>query len=317
MRRPAVRARASIVRDVRLGKVEVGRIGRVAHDALDIELLELGDRLGRRLAVERRHVELVEREAEDVHVLQHPLLLDRLGDVDEAVLHAPAAQDLRRRHLVLRGDLDDRRLIESLAVAQRAVRLHLDALLLEELDGVLAVEEGVDLDLVDGWRHRRALHQLLEVLHRVVGHAERTNLPGFLRLLQLLVGGHVLARHRPVDAVEVNVVCPQVLERLLELRLHGFGTVVNRGRPHLGRQEELVARHAARCDPIADGGLVGVKLGAVKEAVAALDGQLDTVGRVRLIRWWRWRPASRAARAGRNHADLVGAIPCAHGTGVN
>eukprot|EP00965_Chrysotila_dentata_P037591 1250853-Pleurochrysis_carterae.AAC.4 len=36
-------------------------------------------------------------DATDLHVLAHSLFLDRLGDVDEFVLHTPAAEHLRRR----------------------------------------------------------------------------------------------------------------------------------------------------------------------------------------------------------------------------
>ena len=55
-------------------------------------------------------------------------------------------------------------------------------------------------------------------------------------------------------------------------------------RPHLGREEELRARHARLGDRLADRRLVAVELGAVEEAVSKLQGAGDTVGRVDCLR---------------------------------
>ena len=95
--------------------------------------------------------------------------------------------------------------------------------------------------LRSGCRHAH----LLVVFHGVIRHAERADLARGLGLLQLEVGLHVLARHRPVDGIQVEVVGAQLLERPLKLRLHCFGAGMDGSCPHLAC-DELHERGGAR-----------------------------------------------------------------------
>ena len=64
---------------------------------------------------------------------------------------SPAARGrthLGHGDLVLLGNLGNLLIVHLLAVAKRAVSLNLDALLLEKVNRLLAVEEGVHLNLV-------------------------------------------------------------------------------------------------------------------------------------------------------------------------
>ena len=141
------------------------------------------------------------------------------------------------------------------------------------------------LDLVDCWHHGgTASHQLLKVLDGVVGDAERADEACLLRLLELLVRLHVFAGDWPVDAVQVDVVGAEVGEGLLELRLDGLRTGMDRSGPALAGDEELGPWDAAIRNPLADRFLVRVKLCAVKEAVAELERSSYTVRRVDRVR---------------------------------
>ena len=91
----------------------------------------------------------------------------------------------------------------------------------------------------------------------------------------------VLARHRPVDQVEVDVVEPESLEARLE---GGQGRVVALLRvPQLGGDEDVLAGQARGGERRADAGLVAVGGGGVDVAVAGvkrlLDDPLGVLGR--------------------------------------
>ena len=80
--------------------------------------------------------------------------------------------------------------------------------------------------------------------------------------------GNVLAWHRPVHKIQVKVVRLQISQRLLHLGSHSSFSFVDRCRPHLGREKQLLPRYAALPQRLAHHRFIVVKLGAVKEAVA-------------------------------------------------
>ena len=115
-------------------------------------------------------------------------------------------------------------------------------------------------------RHADALHQAL-----LLGFLERE--PVVDALLRI---------HGPVNEVEVGV-RPQLLHRRLDVLQHH---VVRVGlppalgfRPDLGRDMDLVARHARVLDRASDVGLVLVEPGRVDVAVANFNCFLDDVVR--------------------------------------
>eukprot|EP00962_Isochrysis_galbana_P002172 scaffold566_cov115-Isochrysis_galbana.AAC.2 len=160
------------------------------------------------------------------------------------------------------------RILEGLAVAQRAVGLHRAPDRSEEGQGLLPEQKRIDLNLVDCRANLGAAgHQLQVVLFAIIGHSDRADLASGLRLLELQVCRHMLGRHRPVDAVQVEVVCAEVGERALQLRLHCLGPFGDGGRPDLGGEEDLVARNTAPRNALAHRLLVRVELSAVDKAV--------------------------------------------------
>mmetsp|Transcript_23155 Transcript_23155/g.70938 ORF Transcript_23155/g.70938 Transcript_23155/m.70938 type:complete len:203 (+) Transcript_23155:724-1332(+) len=197
------------------------------------------------------------------------------------MLDAPATENLCRRLSKLGRNLDDSGVLKSLAITQRAIRLKLTPDRLEEGDGLLAVEERVDFNLVDGWHYSDPrVNELLVVFLGVVGHADAADKPSFVRLLELLVRLYMLSGHGPVNAVEVEVARAEVRERLRKLRLYSLGPGMDRAGPYLGGEVQLSTRHARTRDPLAHGLFVCVELSAVDEAVAEPDGRLDALSGV-------------------------------------
>src|SRR5690349_135179 len=97
----------------RLGRGERLRVG-----ADPVALVERAD---------GAHLLVVELEAEDVEVLGDSLGRHRLRDHDVAELEVPADHHLTRGLAVPLRDLDDRGVVEHLALRQRAPRLGGDA----------------------------------------------------------------------------------------------------------------------------------------------------------------------------------------------
>src|SRR5207247_437574 len=77
--------------------------------------------------IEPRHVLPLQLEIEDTTVLSNPIRADRFRNADEPVLQAPADENLSRRPSVLRGDLSDDPMAESVSTREGAVRLPVNA----------------------------------------------------------------------------------------------------------------------------------------------------------------------------------------------
>ena len=105
-------------------------------------------------------------------------------------------------------------MVHGLPVPEGSVGLQHDALGSEVVDGVLAVEEGVDFDLIHGGPRRYpGVEELLVIFHGVVRQPDVTYLPLPLQFLQSFVSLDVLSRHRPVYQVEIDVVRAEIGER--------------------------------------------------------------------------------------------------------
>mmetsp|Transcript_27930 Transcript_27930/g.91091 ORF Transcript_27930/g.91091 Transcript_27930/m.91091 type:complete len:228 (+) Transcript_27930:100-783(+) len=157
--------------------------------------------------VERRHLLRRELEAEDVHILRHPLGSDRLWERHVPVLHGPAHQNLRSRDAVPRGRRLQRGVVEAERARERGVGDQADATRRAEgLDLVLS-QKGVQLNLVGGWHHARArrIDQLLQVGDAKVAHPDAPRESEPLRLLECEpVLDPLLRVDRPVNQVEVG-----------------------------------------------------------------------------------------------------------------
>lgn len=83
--------------------------------------------------------------------------------------------------------------------------------------------------------------------------------------------------HRPVHQIQIEVVQPQILQTQLQVLLDPVGVRA----PQLGRHEEVLPRHDAGvnglADSLADSLLVLVAEGRVDVAVAHFDGVKDCI----------------------------------------
>src|SRR6267378_3423485 len=104
--------------------------------------------------------------------LSNPLRSDGLRDHDEAMLQAPADEDLRGGPPVLCGDFRDHRVLEAASSGERAVCLQLDAMLLTILEEVTLVQERMEFDLLHRRRNRRGRQELLQVRNGIIAHAD-------------------------------------------------------------------------------------------------------------------------------------------------
>jgi hypothetical protein len=97
-----------------------------------------------------RHRCLVELEVEQRRVLDDARIVSRLGQHDEALLNAPTQQHLRRCPPDRLSDCGYDRVLQALSAGEGAIRLHNDVGSLTELDRRPSLQEGRQLDLVDG-----------------------------------------------------------------------------------------------------------------------------------------------------------------------
>ena len=81
-------------------------------------------------------------------VFDHARRVHRFGEIYEAELDDPPPEHLRGGAAVCLGDGPDGGVREPLPLGERTVCLDYDARLLEVFDRLLAVQEGVHLDLV-------------------------------------------------------------------------------------------------------------------------------------------------------------------------
>ncbi|EGX93195.1 DNA double-strand break repair and VJ recombination XRCC4 [Cordyceps militaris CM01] len=211
------------------------------------------------LPAQRRHVlDLLGGELELGHELQHaahPLGAARRRERHDALVETPAQADLGLADAVLLRQRRPRRVHGPAAGTdqrrQRAVRRDRDAVPPVKREQVHAVvlQVRVELNLVDGRHHLGRLEDRLQVLRQEVGHANR---PGPARGLDRLhLGPFLLQRRagalgepRPVQQIEIDIVDAELLEGRVKVRLR----VRLFQRRQLGRNVELLARHAALFD---------------------------------------------------------------------
>src|SRR5438552_4773068 len=228
--------------------------------------------------IEPRHVLPLQLEIEDTTVLSNPIRADRFRNDDEPVLQAPADENLSRRPSVLRDDLSDDRMVESVSTREGAVRLQLNAFALAELEQRPLVQEGMKLDLVHGgWDGRRG-EQFLQVANRVVADPDRAGESLVADLLQRLPGFLPQARHGPVDQVQVDVVEAELAATLLERPQRRLVAVVVV--PELRRDEDLFPRDPALPDRGPEIPFVPVELRGIEMAVPDFEGVCDRLARL-------------------------------------
>ena len=165
------------------------------------------------------HLVLRELEPEHVEVLCHPLAPDRLGDRDDPTLDEPAQHDLRRRRAVDGSDRTEEWIGEQvvLTFGETAPRFDLHPVGRHQLLVTWALEEGVDLDLIDGRDDVVVLDEVDEPVGVEVGDADRSDQT---LVEQSLHGppGAVVVAERLMDQIQVHTFQPEPVERPLEGR---------------------------------------------------------------------------------------------------
>src|SRR2546426_12536451 len=131
-------------------------------------------------ATEQIHVVAVQVEIEDGSVLPNPIGMDGLRDQDESMLKAPPNQDLRRRPIVPRSNFGDDPVRQAGSPGGGAVCLKLDFPFAAELEQLLLIQEGMELDLVLGWCERCRREDFLHMSIRVCAQSERMSDAFFL-----------------------------------------------------------------------------------------------------------------------------------------
>ena len=221
--------------------------------------------------VERGHFLVGQGEVENLAVLLESLAVSRLHDHDHIPLHAPAQKHLRRRAPHAFGDLLHTSVREMPAGAERAVRLDRHLALLARVEQFPPVLERAELHLIHDRRGLGDRHQLVELAHAEVRNTDRARVAAFTRTFHPGPGPGRSAL-RPVDDVEVDLLDAKPFQAPLRLGLR----VLPR-RIELGRDEDLLARHAAVAKGAADARLVAVCLRGVDMAVAELQRPADRV----------------------------------------
>lgn len=205
----------------------------------------------------------------------------RLGEDDVALGGVPVEEDLRGGLAVLLSKLANDGVLELVATCERRVGLDGDAVLAADVDEVLALEEGVDLNLVDSGDNRGLGHELLEVVDTEVGDTNGADLAEALGSLKSSPGGNalLLVVRGGVDEVEVEVVELELLKGVAEGVEGSFVAVVSI--PELGGDEDLATGSASLLEPLLQGAaaslLVGVSGCRVDVAVSGIEGGDDSL----------------------------------------
>lgn len=226
------------------------------------------------------HLVGAEFEVEQRDVLEDAFRSGGFGDRHAADLHLPPQNHLRGRLPAGLRDRENNRVVQLLALAQRAPRLGHDAVTGIVGPRGLALEMRVQLDLIHGRCDAGLADQRGNVLGREVRDADRLGPPLLAELDQRLPGLDEQAplRARPVDQVEVDIREAQALQALVEgaPRLVAPLAIV----PELRGEEDLLPRDARIADAAADTGLVAVDGGGIDQAIAGLERPTDEVRRL-------------------------------------
>lgn len=246
-------------------------------------------------------------EGKHPQIVAQSLLLGAGGDGHNVLLNYPSQENLARTDSVFLGQRGQQR-VEWPAAGfdngqERPVGCEFDVFVFVICHQISVLQVWMELDLIDSGPNFGSLEDRLEVWLEEVADTNTLRLPTrghlfHLRpfLLELGVGIVTFGEERRMDQIEVDIVQPQ----LLQTRVDGAGDILNVGN-HFGGDEELVARHAALLDGIAQLLFGIVDLGAVQVRVSRLDRQLGGIDQFLVL--WRIRVRLVPCRA-RAIADL-------------
>jgi hypothetical protein len=158
--------------------------------------------------------------------------------------------------------------LETTTTSERRPRLDLHSQPGHQSVVLAALVERIRLDLVDRGSHAVVQVQVEEAVGVEVGHPDSPDQAIGVDLLHR-VPGAVVVPERLVDQVEVEVVQAEPPERAIELPAgHLDAGALD---PHLGGDEQVLARDATTSDRATDRGLVAVRRRRVDCAVPDLE----------------------------------------------
>src|SRR5699024_727399 len=218
-------------------------------------------------------------EVEDLEVGADPLGCDRLGDDHVAELHVPAQQNLRGGAPVLAGDLDDRRVVEELAVPQRAPGLDGDVVRCGKITQLLLDQQRVQFHLVDHRGDPTLFHDPFQMCRLEVAHPDRTHPPFGVQAFQGLPCLHVqvTVRQGPVDEIQIELVHTHTFTACVEGSEGGVVALVRVG--ELGGAAHLLTPHPRPAQSLTHPHVVSVGGSGVDTAITGFQGGHDRVDR--------------------------------------
>lgn len=244
-------------------------------------------------------------EGKHPQVIAQSLLLGAGGDGHNTLLNHPSQEYFAGTDRIFLGQRGQQRVKWSATGfgdgQERPVGCEFDVLVFVICHQVSVLQVRMELDLIDGWPNFGSLEDRLEVWLEEVADPDALRLPTCGHLFQLRpflleLGIVTFGEERRVDQVEVDIVQPQ----LFQTRIDGGRDICDVGN-HLGGDEELVTRHAALLDGVAQLLFRVVDLGAVQVRVSRLDRQLGGIDQFLVL--WRIRIRLVPCRA-RAIADL-------------
>ena len=177
------------------------------------------------------------------------------------------------------GDGRQYRIAQHLAIGKRHVRGDGDALLFQVGGQRAALQVGRQFDLVGGdfafADHGDGLLGQRDVEIRDADPARQSLRLGVGQRRHEFGQCDTVVRRRPVDQGQVDLVDAQLGQAVAQTWQQGVAAII--GGPDLGGDEDVVARHSALDDGLADFGLVAVDLGGVDGAIAQFEGAADRV----------------------------------------
>ena len=138
-------------------------------------------------------------EVEHIEILYHSFFANRLGQDHDAALRQPAEYHLGNALLVLRCDCAQRWILEDVIPPLRKwrPRLRLNSIGLQELLGVMLLQERIDFDLIDCRDHPVVQQEIHDAVRMKVSDANRPDFAPHCTSLPWRATRHT--RHQMVD----------------------------------------------------------------------------------------------------------------------
>ena len=178
-----------------------------------------------------RDIICIQPEVEDIGVLTDPVRMCGFVDADHIGIELPAQADLIDALAVFIGNGlqygTGLRQAGKLTVHQRTVTFELDIAVCAEAVQAIALIMGMALYLVDHRVNAEFLMEPEDMLREEVGNADSAQFSGLHEFKQRLksLDIFVFMRLRPMNEIEIEIIEPQSVERVLEFGISALVAV--------------------------------------------------------------------------------------------